>query len=237
MVSVAERFRGVVSGSGLRSNRIETVFEELKNEASPLATWETAVTELEALTVVDREAPLTSEQYPVLARLGLPATELKRVASRLNADGWLSLALTPVTDHPRFEYRTKENEYIEFASASAGQQATALLRVLLAQPGPPLIIDQPEDDLDSEVVQEIVEQIWAAKHHRQLIFTSHNANLVVNGDAELVIYCDYRVRGEQSRGEIKEQGAIDLSSIREAITKVMEGGEKAFRLRKEKYGF
>lgn len=237
LAPVADRFRGVVSGSGLRANRIEGVFDELKGEANPLATWETAITELEALTIVDEDTLITSEQYPVLARLGLPATELKRVASKLNADGWLSLALTPVADHPRFEYQTKENEYIDFASASAGQQATALLRVLLAQPGPPLVIDQPEDDLDSEVVQDIVEQIWAAKRHRQLIFTSHNANLVVNGDAELVVQCDYRVRGEQSRGEIKGQGAIDLPAIREAITKVMEGGEKAFKLRADKYGF
>lgn len=235
--SVAERFRGVVAGSGLRANRTEGFFEELSAEANPLATWETAITELEALTIVDEDTPLTSEPYPTLARLGLPVADLKRVASRLNADGWLSLALTPVSDHPKFEYQTKESEFIDFDSASAGQQATALLRVLLAQPGPPLIIDQPEDDLDSEVVQEIVEQIWAAKHHRQLIFTSHNANLVVNGDAELVVQCDYRVRGEQSRGEIKGQGAIDLPEIREAITRVMEGGEKAFKLRADKYGF
>lgn len=237
LTPVTDRFRGVVSGSGLRGNRIEALFEQLKSEASPLATWETALSELEALTMIDEDTSPTSEQYPTLARLSLPVADLKKVASKLNADGWLSLALTPVSDHPKFDYQTKENEYIDFASASAGQQATALLRVLLAQPGPPLIIDQPEDDLDSEVMQDIVEQIWAAKHHRQLVFTSHNANLVVNGDAELVVHCDYRVRGEQSRGEIKGQGAIDLPAIREAITKVMEGGEKAFRLRADKYGF
>jgi type III restriction enzyme len=237
LTAVADRFRGVVAGSGIRANRIDGLFEQLSVEASPLATWETAVTELESLTMVDEDAQLTSEQFPVLARLGLPVADLKRVATRLNPDGWLSLALTPVSDHPKFEYQTKENEYIDFVSASAGQQATALLRVLLAQSGPPLIVDQPEDDLDSEVVVDVVEQIWAAKRHRQLIFTSHNANLVVNGDAELVVHCDYRVRGEQSRGEIKQQGAIDLPAIREAIVRVMDGGEKAFKLRAVKYGF
>jgi type III restriction enzyme len=237
MSSVADRFRGVVSRSGLRTNKIEGLFTGLAAEESPLVTWEAAITEMEALTFIEDDAVVTTESYPVLARLGLPATDLKRIGTRIDADGWLSLALTPVTDHPRFEYQVKEDEYIDFDSASAGQQATALLRVLLAQPGPPLIIDQPEDDLDSEVVQNIVEQIWAAKRHRQLVFTSHNANLVVNGDAELVIHCDYRVRGEQSRGEIRGQGAIDRTVIREAITTVMEGGEKAFRLRKEKYGF
>jgi len=70
-----------------------------------------------------------------------------------------------------------------------------------------------------------------------LIFASHNANLVVNGDAELVICCDYRGSSDQSGGRIKVEGAIDLTEVRDEITAVMEGGEKAFRLRKEKYGF
>lgn len=235
--AVSERFRGVVSGSGLRANKIEDFFQELAAETNPLDTWEVAVGELEALTQVGEDEQIASEAYPVLGRLGLRVADLKRIAARLDPEGWLALALTPVTDHPRFEYQTKEDVFIDFASASAGQQATALLRVLLAQPGPPLIIDQPEDDLDSEVVQNIVEEIWSAKQHRQLVFASHNANLVVNGDAELVVHCDYRVRGEQSLGEVAGQGAIDLPAIREAITRVMEGGEKAFKLRKEKYGF
>ena len=235
--SVADRFRGVIAGSGIRTNKVEELFSDLSVEANPLATWETALVELEGLTNLEEDAAITSEPFPVLSRLGLRVADLKKVASRLTADGWLSLTVTPISDHPRFEYQTKEDEFIDFASASAGQQATALLRVLLAQSGPPLIIDQPEDDLDSEVVQSIIENIWEAERHRQLIFTSHNANLVVNGDAELVVHCDYRVRGEQSRGEIKDRGAIDLPVIRVAITKMMEGGEKAFRFRKEKYGF
>jgi chromosome segregation protein len=237
LTSIADRFRTAVSGSGLRRDRIDGFFEQLSSEGNPLATWEAAVSELEGLTVIENDAPLTSEQIPVLARLGMPVADMKKVATKINGDSWLALALGPVADHPLFEYQTKENEYIEFSSASAGQQATALLTVLLAQPGPPLIIDQPEDDLDSEVVVQVVEQIWAAKRHRQLIFTSHNANLVVNGDAELVIHCDYRVQGEQSRGQIAGQGAIDLPTIREAIVRVMDGGEKAFRLRADKYGF
>jgi chromosome segregation protein len=143
-------------------------------------------------------------------------------------------------DHPVFEYRAKEGEHIAFADASAGQQATALLRVLLNQGGPPLIIDQPEDDLDSQVIQEIVNLIWTAKSRRQLIFSSHNANVVVNGDAELVACFNYRASGDHSAGQIELEGAIDIPDVRKQITSVMEGGEKAFRLRKsrkEKYGF
>lgn len=234
---VAEKFRGVTSGSGLRSNRIEGFFQQLRAEVNPLATWKVVVKELELLSIKDDDSSITSEYYPSLSRMGLQLGDLKRVAAHLNSDGWLSLALTQVTDQPQFEYQTEDDHYISFADASAGQQATALLRVLLAQSGPPLIIDQPEDDLDNEVVLEVIKQIWDAKRHRQLIFASHNANLVVNGDAELVVQCDYRVRGEQSRGEIKTQGAIDLPNLRKAIVDVMDGGEKAFKLRADKYGF
>lgn len=136
-----------------------------------------------------------------------------------------------------FEYRARENQYIPFANASAGQQATALLKALLNQPGPPLIIDQPEEDLDNPVMLQVVGQIWQAKKSRQLILSSHNANLVVNGDAELVVWCDYRSAADHSGGQIRGTGAIDVPVICSAIKQVMEGGEAAFKLRKDKYGF
>jgi hypothetical protein len=81
---------------------------------------------------------------------------------------------------------------------------------------------------------EIVEQIWQAKQKRQIIFASHNANLVVNGDADLLAWCDYRKAGDHLGGKIGGEGAIDIPSIREAIKRIMEGGEAAFRLRREK---
>lgn len=126
---------------------------------------------------------------------------------------------------------------IAFEQASAGQQATALLKVLLHESGGPLIIDQPEEDLDNAVIEQIVRAIWEAKQQRQIIVASHNANLVVNGDAELVIHCDYIAEDDRSKGKIRDLGAIDVRDIRDAITRVMEGGRRAFELRKEKYGF
>jgi type III restriction enzyme len=100
-----------------------------------------------------------------------------------------------------------------------------------------LLIDQPEDDLDKSVIQEIIQNIWKSKQKRQIIFASHDANLVVNGDAELVIHCDYESETDRSKGEIANLGSIDVKEIRDAITTIMEGGQKAFDLRKNKYGF
>lgn len=229
------RFRNAVQGSGVRTTKIENAFDEIASADKPLETWESVLGELEASMASLEETDRASTR--TLLSIGFAPADITKIASRLTPQSWLDLALTPVEDQPSFEYRSKDGEYIDFAVASAGQQATALLRVLLAQGGPPLIIDQPEDDLDSQVIVEVVEQVWGAKKSRQLIFASHNANLVVNGDAELVVSCDYRAAGDHSGGRLKLLGAIDLEQMREEITQVMEGGEKAFKLRKEKYGF
>ncbi len=170
---------------------------------------------------------------------GFIESEKGRLASSLDGTKWLTLSVTELEFNAVFQYCTnkKTDEYIAFIDASAGQQATALLTVLLNQTGAPLVIDQPEDDIDSKMTQEIVQQIWKAKTQRQLIFASHNANLVVNGDAELVMCCDYVRAGDQTGGQIKAVGAIDNLLIKEEITAVTEGGKEAFKLRKEKYGF
>lgn len=233
----AERFRAGISGSGVRTARVDSFFEALQGEEDPLDTWNAVLDELESILQMDPETPVKSSATPVMSRLGFPVADQDKLRTRLTSDGWLDLALTPVLDRPTFMYQVKESDYIDFSDASAGQQATALLRVLLAQPGPPLIIDQPEDDLDSQVVLDVVKRLWASKGRRQLIFSSHNANLVVNGDAELVVVCENRQQGDQSGGYVGHQGAIDVEEIRAAVTQVMEGGEEAFKLRKEKYGF
>lgn len=231
------KLKALITGSNVRSNKIESVFEELVQEPDPASTWEVVLEELESLMLLEPDADFTSQLTPTLSRLGLAVSDQKKLAPRLTPDGWLDLSLTSLADSPEFEYRAKEDDYIPFSSASAGQQASALLATLLSQGGTPLIIDQPEDDLDSDTVQQIVTKIWPSKSRRQLIFSSHNANLVVNGDADLVLVCAYVNSGDQSAGHIKQQGAIDVAAVRDEITSVMEGGEKAFRLRKEKYGF
>lgn len=226
----------MVKGSNLRGTKIEKFLGVVAQADDPLAAWHAALDELELLAV-SRDDPSAKPGAPKSALKAFTEAELDRISDKVTPEKILELCLAGLDDHPVFEYQTKEGEYIAFSDASAGQQATALLHVLLSQPGSPLVIDQPEDDLDSQVLLQIVDLIWEAKKHRQLIFASHNANLVVNGDAELVACCDYRDAGDHSAGEIKLQGAIDIPAVRDEITVVMEGGEKAFRLRKEKYGF
>ncbi len=234
-----QKFRSAVSGSGLRREKIDSLGEVIKSAANPDEKWNEVLAELEMLSSYDPQesGEKNVPKCPVLTASGFANADLLRIAGKLDEDAWLDISLERLADQPAFEYRTRESQYIPFANASAGQQATALLKALLNQPGPPLVIDQPEEDLDNPVMIQVVAQIWNAKKSRQLILRSHNANLVVNGDAELVVWCDYRTAGEHSGGEVKETGAIDVPEICTAIKQVMEGGEAAFKLRKEKYGF
>ncbi|HYN36121.1 MAG TPA: AAA family ATPase [Actinomycetota bacterium] len=234
-----ESLRQALAGSRVQGAKIEGLGESITAADDPAARWEELLLDLEKLANFD-QAEEGVEKRPETATLsaaGLTPGELDRMAHGLKSDDWLALSLNPIKSVPVFDYLAREGDYIPFRNASAGQQATALLKTLLNQAGPPLIIDQPEVDLDNLVMLEIVEQIWEAKRRRQLIMASHNANLVVNGDAELVAWCDYRTAGDQSRGTIVGEGAIDIQDVREAIKRIMEGGEAAFNLRREKYGF
>ena len=236
---VVEALKAAVSGANIRGAKIENLCNRIAADEDPIRKYQTILDELELLALRDLEDPATQAlpNTPNLISLDFTSTDLDRISLKLTPESWLDLLLIPIDDEPIFEYKTREGEFIPFADASAGQQATSLLTALLNQGGVPLIIDQLEEDLDNKVVLDIVEQIWKSKPTRQLIFSSHNANLVVNGDAELVICCDYRVTGEQSGGQIKCQGAIDMEDVRNEITIIMEGGRDAFQLRKEKYGF
>lgn len=119
-------------------------------------------------------------------------------------------------------------------SLSDGQRNTAALALLLAQEGGPLTIDQPEDELDSNFVfNELIPMLRKVKSKRQIIMATHNANLPVNGDSELV----YAFEAKEGCGVALAQGGLDQSAVIKAVLDIMEGTEEAFRRRREKYNF
>lgn len=228
-------------GTRVNETKIQALCDYILTNENPLQSWREILNELKQLAELKISEDKTFEmpETPILNSCEYNEGNKKRIVELLTPEIWLNIATTEIEFNPEFKYQTSNEmgDVIPFSEASAGQQATALLTVLLNQQGTPLIIDQPEDDIDNRAIEDIIKNIWDAKKNRQLIFTSHNANLVVNGDAELVICCDYRESGSQTRGIIKAEGAIDYKIVRDEITSVIEGGEKAFRLRKDKYGF
>lgn len=235
------QLKNVFEGTRIREERIDAVVENIKQSKEPVEEYTAILEEFRLLAEqkVSEDKTLKIPETPILTKCGFSEDHKSKLCNKLTTDDWLRLSANELEFNPEFYYTTNNQlgDVIPFREASAGQQATALLTVLLNQPGIPLLIDQPEDDIDNRAIDQIIKNIWAAKKKRQLIFTSHNANLVVNGDAELVICCDYKDSTSQTRGIIKEEGAIDKKLIRNEITAVMEGGEKAFKLRKDKYGF
>ncbi len=234
-----QALRKALSGMNVREQRIDEVCKSVIESEDIFTGWLAVLWEYELLAKHNPEKLKSFPATPILDKCGFTENEKQRIAEKLDRNTWLNMSLMELDFAPSFQYCTSSttDEFIPFADASAGQQATALISVLLNQAGAPLIIDQPEDDIDSSAIGQIVERIWQSKQERQLLFASHNANFVVNGDAELVVCCDYVKAGEQTGGVIKATGAIDISEIRREITQVTEGGERAFRLRKEKYGF
>ena len=119
-------------------------------------------------------------------------------------------------------------------SLSDGQRNTAVLAVLLAKSEAPLVLDQPEDELDSNFIfRELVPMLRRLKSSRQLILVTHNANLPVNGDAELV----YALTTRDGHGVRCAEGGLDRADVTEAVLEIMEGSELAFQRRREKYHF
>lgn len=123
----------------------------------------------------------------------------------------------------------------DFSILSLGQQQSILLTILLfSKSKTPLIIDQPEDNLDSEFIYKtIVQSLRNIKEHRQVIIVTHNANIAVLGDAELII----PLRGASELSVIRDRGSIDTTETKDIVCTILEGSRKAFKRRLEVYGF
>lgn len=126
-------------------------------------------------------------------------------------------------------------EYRPMEHLSGGQQVSLLLSLLLeSDDHRPLVVDQPEEELDKAYLFEtVLPALRRLKGQRQVIFVTHDANIVVNGDADHVIH----LAADATHGWVVAQGAIEQPEIRNAILAVLDGGRDAFELRSRKYGF
>ena len=115
-----------------------------------------------------------------------------------------------------------------------------MLLLLLLESDAPLIVDQPEDDLDNRFISDgIVPMMRREKRRRQFIFTTHNANIPVLGDAELIVGLTTRVVSGRVGAEMPESqmGSIDKPTVRVLVEELLEGGKDAFEMRRRKYHF
>ncbi|HWZ21888.1 MAG TPA: AAA family ATPase, partial [Cytophagaceae bacterium] len=122
----------------------------------------------------------------------------------------------------------KDGVQQDIETGSAGERTAGMLALLMALNECPLIIDQPEDDLDTRLISAfVVESFKALKKNRQLIIVTHNPNITVNATSETIIEMSYN----SGQIVVKNSGALQMVNIRKAVCEVMEGGETALNKR------
>ncbi|WP_193493160.1 TrlF family AAA-like ATPase [Photorhabdus bodei] len=185
-----------------------------------------------AATIRQGEAELTSN-------FGI-SNSVVRALSRLPESKLLELEELLLPDTIAIELNITHGEreavFRPIGELSTGQQCTAILHLLLLDNQDPLILDQPEDNLDNAFIAErIVAELRRAKLSRQFLFATHNANIPVFGDAEWIGVLSV----EDNKGLIlpEQQGAIDMPEVQKLAADILEGGKSAFNQRREKYGF
>ncbi len=136
----------------------------------------------------------------------------------------------------RVEGQGKPPKYVprDFSKLSLGQQQSVLLALMLTSKSrAPLIVDQPEDNLDSEFIYKtLVPVIRAAKERRQIIVVTHNANIAVLGDAEQIVV----LKATNDKALVVARGSIDEPQTNAAACAILEGSPEAFERRARIYG-
>jgi energy-coupling factor transporter ATP-binding protein EcfA2 len=215
-----ERFlRGV-----LGIDRFDGDYRELVKRIVPKGQWE--FDKLDS-TVEQLRGLLADEQKQWAAVDKRFVTQL----SKLQPERIDRLALYVPEDavHVSFrDLRDTSSAWRGLSQGSPGQQTATLLAFVLGYGCEPIILDQPEDDLDNSLVYELlVQRLREKKQARQVVVVTHNPNIVVHGDAELVVSLD--ARGGQT--SITVAGGLQQQKVRDEICRVMEGGRAAFETR------
>ena len=180
----------------------------------------------------------TDEEESLLeSRFSVDSDAMRRNMTGISRQQLFELETFCVPDLPVIELHVASGElgYRPLSKLSVGQRCTALLCLVLLESPAPLLIDQPEDDLDNQFIfDQIVATLRREKERRQFLIATHNANIPVSGDAELIIV----LQADERRGWVDDDGvgSIDSEPIKQSVGRILEGGEVAFRIRKEKYG-
>lgn len=170
-----------------------------------------------------------------LATVGMSPAVQTTFRETLSQSKRRELAAIRCPDRYLLELRMDDGSLRSLDSLSGGQRVSVLLSLLLeTRDDRPLVIDQPEDELDNRFLFDtVLPALKRLKGRRQIILATHNANIVVNGDADQVI----QLEATADRGRVAHAGAIEEPAVRDAIVRTVDGGDDAFRLRRLKYGF
>ena len=170
-----------------------------------------------------------------LAEVGMSPAVQETFYNQMTPLKRYEMAAIRCRDQYVLELNLDDGSYRPLMELSGGQRVSLLLTLLLeTNDERPLVIDQPEDELDNRFLfNTMLPALKRLKGRRQIIVATHSANIVVNGDADQVIHLE----ATANQGKIASAGAIEEPAIRDAIVRTVDGGEDAFRMRRLKYGF
>lgn len=200
-------------GSGLRYNDLAPLLAE-------------SISPRELLEVVE------ANDYEALAKwTGISKDRAVRVVNQLGQVDLGALSVTPVEDFVEFKLLDGTN-YKDILELSTGQRCTVILPLVLQHSDRLLIVDQPEDHIDNAFIAEtLIKSVLSRDKESQILFSSHNANIPVLGDADRVV----QMGSDGKRGFLIASSGLQDPKVVNAISTVMEGGERAFGQRAEFY--
>lgn len=210
---MTDRYGNIIAatlrGSGLHYNTLAPLF----------------ATHMSPLELV--EAVEANNTQAIIEAVGITGERAMNVIAYLRSRKLTELIAAPVDDAVELSLLDGV-KYKESGNLSIGQRCTVVLPILLSGHGELLIIDQPEDHLDNAFITEtLVERLRKRQESDQFILASHNANIPVLGEADLVVH----LGSDGRRGFVEHAGNLDDSETVRAITSVMEGGVEAFKRR------
>jgi energy-coupling factor transporter ATP-binding protein EcfA2 len=231
---LAGKLRITIVPDGLRQP-LRAFLQELPSVGEKRTAW---VDEAQGLTVPGLVAAIRAGKDELLHKGWGLTSGLAEALTRLTPAQLYGLEAVDLEDRVSLELNVSHagEQFRALERLSTGQQCTAILHLLLLDNPDPLVMDQPEDNLDNAFIAErIVQELRAAKTERQFLFATHNANIPVFGDAEWIGVCS--ATEDHAEMPPTAQGSIDIPAIRDQVTSLLEGGREAFMQRKEKYGF
>ena len=181
------------------------------------------------------EMVLNNQPEVLAENSGLDVVLMRKLIEHLKGQGLKNLyelELMKLPDLPQIKFEVEPRKERPLNELSVGTKSTIIVSLAMIEGRVPLIIDQPEDSLDTQFIyRQIVERLRKEKECRQFILTTHNPNIVVAADAEL----SYVLDATADKGTIKSEGGIDRIDTNKLVLLHLEGGPEAFKLRAQKY--
>jgi ABC-type lipoprotein export system ATPase subunit len=213
---------------------LDPLFEFIADEITERKLTSAQTSRLKGRTGQELAAAVFSKEPDALSGLGL-TSNLEEKLGEASGECLRRLEEVDRPDLIRIEVNLAEKgpeRWTDVQDASPGQAATAMLELALIASDEPLIIDQPEDDLDNRFIyDEVVAKVAEVASERQVIVATHNANIPVLGDAELVLALD----ATTDRGEVLVCGGLDEENVADMARRILEGGKAAFEERSRRY--